>query len=67
MFSLLIIAFATFTQVNDPTNTVDAFVQVPSVTAYANLVNASRTEVFTDQDGNDYVMTDARVVVFEEQ
>jgi hypothetical protein len=66
MYSLLIVAVATFTGIHTG-HTVTAYEPVASLQQYADAVNQARTEQYQGSDGDTYVITSAQVVVMEEK
>lgn len=65
MLSLIFVALATFTNVQTGT-TVQAQAIVPSITAYAELTNEAREGQYQDENGVQYVITEAHVVVLQQ-
>lgn len=67
MHSLLIVALFSLTNLNTGEVLPDALVgPVPSLTYYAQLFNDNRGGQLQSDDGTTYVVSDARVVVLEE-
>lgn len=66
MLGLIIVALFSVTNVQTGEVLPDAIVgAVPSVTAYAQMYNEHRGQVLEGDDGNQYVVSDARVIVLQ--
>lgn len=67
MLSLIFVALFSVTNVQTGEVIPDAIVgQVESVSAYAQMYNDHRGQVLQGDDGNEYAVSDARIVVLQQ-